>query len=432
MIKDANKDIINRKNYNKENTLLINEKLLRTQLDEYQENSIHSLITYPTTLSHMDVGKHKNSRDIKINKRISSEDKARISVKEISEIIYFMPKKDKTNSLEKAPADNIDKKNVTAMNNKNNKDYSISQDGLEASSLVITTDNTLTYKSSEVRLCTEIKKKDAVKNNSAKDIDNLTRPIEIVKSIEISSNVETSLKQSHSDYNNKNVVNKVTSKEHKFDNNTSISNSKSQNRELTVPDYVSEDEIKKESSEFSYKKQINKMSFLKKDKKNLEMNDSINQIAVPAMTTEDGEKSVEESQNSFTFKLNEEVNLDSMKVQREDLDPNENSVCNIIESKDIGSLNIKSGQVLSEEIKHNSYEVITTQSQYKGLDDIETNKSNKNYTIIQSHESIQKLQNYQFIHETAEINIAPENIETISKANYTYNNLQVSASFNVS
>lgn len=431
MIKYVNKDIINRKNYNKENTLLINEKLLRTQLDEYQENSIHSLITYPTTPSHIDVGKHKNSRDIKINKRISIEDKARISVKEFSEI-YFMPKKDKTNSLENAPFDNIDKKNVTAMNNTNIKDYSISQDGLEPSSLVKSTDNTLTNKGSEVRLCTEIKKKDALKNNSVRDIDNLTRPLEIAKSIEICSNVETSFKQSHSDYNNKFFVNKVTSKEHKFDNNTIVSNSKSQSRELPVPDYVSEHEIKKESSEFSYKKQINKMSFLKKDKENVKINESINQTAVPAIKTEDGEKSLEESQNSFTFELNEEVNLDSMKLQREDLDPNEKSICNILESKDIGSLNTKSGEVLSEEIKRISYEVITTHGQYKGLDDIETNKSNKNDTIIQSHESIQSLQNYQFIHETAEINIAPENIETISKANYTYNNLQVSASFDVS
>lgn len=426
MIKESNKDIINRKNCNKENTP-INEKLLRTQLDEYQENSIHSLITYPTTPSHMDVGKHKNSRDIKINKRISSEDKARISVKEFSEI-YFMPKKDKTKSLEKAPSDNIDKKNVTAINYKNNKDYPISQNGIETSSLVKSTDNTLTNKGSEVKLCTEINKKDAVKNNSVRDIDKLTHPPEIVKSIEMSSDVETSFKQSQNDYNNKNIVNKATPKEHKFDNNTSITNGKIQIRELPAPDYVSENVLEVESSEFNYNKQIKKMSLLKNDKENVEINDSINQTAVPAMKTEDGEKSLEESQNSFTFKLTEEVSLESMKVQGEFLEPNKTPVYNILESKDVESLNTKSGEVLSEEIKRNSYEVITTQSQYKGLDDIETNKS-KNYTITQSHESIQSLQHYQLIHETAEINIAPENY---SNTNNTHDNLQVSASFDVS
>lgn len=427
MIKESNKDIINRKNYNKENTPLINEKLLRTQLDEYQENSIHSLITYPTTPSHMDVGKHKNSRDIKINKRISSEDKARISVKEFSQI-YFMPKKDKTKSLEKTPSDNIDKKNVTAINYKNKKDYPISQNGIETSSLVKSTDNNLTNKGSEVRLCTEINKKDAVKNNSVRDIDKLTHPPEIVKSIEMSSDVETSFKQSQNDYNNKNIVHKATPKEHKFDNNTSISNDKIQIRELPAPDYVSENVLEIESSEFNYNKQIKKISLLKNDKENVEKNDSINQTAVSAMKTEDGEKSVEESQNSFTFKITEEISLDSMKAQGEFLEPNKTSVYNILESKDVESLNTKSGEVLSEEIKRDSYEVITTQSQYKGLDGIETSQS-KNYTIIQSHESIQSLQHYQLIHETAEINIAPENY---SNTNNTHNNLQVSTSFDVS
>ncbi|CAH2108513.1 unnamed protein product [Euphydryas editha] len=404
----------------KENTLQINEKFLRTQLDNYQENSIHSLITYPTTPSDSDVRKHNNSRNIKINKRISSEDKGRISVKEFSEI-YFMPKKDKTKNFEKLPFENIDNENVTAIENKNNKHYFINQDELEASStLVLKTDSSLTNNGSRLKLCTEKNKKDSATKNLVRDIDDLTRLPEIAKSIEMARNVHTFLRQSHCSYVDKDTTDKVKANNFSSNNNTSISSTEIQIKKSLVPDYISEDAFIKESENISNKNKISDMSFLNKGTNNVETSDSRQCVAIPATKTKNGDQSIEVSQNSLKFEVKEvlDVAIAKIPLQGKDLGPNDDSDYNIVGSKDVRCLNNKRDEYLSEKIRQSSYESTATQSQNKEVNGKETNNI-KNYSIIQSNGSSHTnttnitLQNYQKISETTEINKASQKLETI-------------------
>ncbi|XP_046962036.1 MATH and LRR domain-containing protein PFE0570w-like [Vanessa cardui] len=70
----------------------------KPQLEDNGEPDAHSLITYPTSSSSNEFRVHKESRDMKLKSRLSSENKARISMNEFSEIFFMPPKKEKSKS----------------------------------------------------------------------------------------------------------------------------------------------------------------------------------------------------------------------------------------------------------------------------------------------------------------------------------------------
>ncbi|XP_047530454.1 uncharacterized protein LOC125066428 [Vanessa atalanta] len=70
------------------------------QLEDNGEPDAHSLITYPTSSSSNDFRVPKENHDMKLKSRLSSENKARISNNEFSEIFFMPPKKEKTKKKE--------------------------------------------------------------------------------------------------------------------------------------------------------------------------------------------------------------------------------------------------------------------------------------------------------------------------------------------
>ncbi|XP_064072073.1 uncharacterized protein LOC135193460 [Vanessa tameamea] len=73
-----------------------NENIGKPQPENNAEPDAHSLITYPTSSSSNDFRVPKESHDMKLKSRLSSENKARISINEFSEIFFMPPKKEQT------------------------------------------------------------------------------------------------------------------------------------------------------------------------------------------------------------------------------------------------------------------------------------------------------------------------------------------------
>ncbi|XP_050347219.1 putative uncharacterized protein DDB_G0282133 [Nymphalis io] len=334
------------------------ENIVKQQLeDKFNESDYeNSLITYPTSSSSDDFRMNKENHNMKLKSRISSENKARMSINEFSEIFFMPPKKEKTKRIEDnftEKASTIEDKDIDIKKS----NYSLlKQEQLESLAIVIDSKILNNNNVGKSKLFIESSYLVSEINSHDNDIQSIQENAKCVDSIETIKNLNANLYNINSNNNtffnahsqdllniNKAMVfpleNIVSYSQNGAPCNKSPTNTEIQVKETKEPDNTTE---KFKETNKNESRVTDDLDDIRSSLRNIIHKTTSNTAAIPANKTKELSYSFSKSIETF---VEEQKILPNVKEFQESFEKNLEDITNtaeikatLIKSKDRGNL----------------------------------------------------------------------------------------------